>query len=220
RKEGSIRVLRSLRVSEAAAKEAALKEEAKQAPKPTPAGQGKVVSNTMFGDSLFGSKKTGGAGGAFGANPFSSGGASAANPFSTAAPAAAANPFSTSELAAKPPQKPSSDLPQTFASALSLNAPAPSPPTPSEPWPTDTELPAPYPLFYLADADYETLDKDEPEPIQKHQILEMEEEGSSGGSSAKEDKDVYESQIDNTFQKFADRLSQNPEQVIRRGQQE
>ena len=210
RKEGSIRVLRSLRSSVDAAKEAQ-KEEAKPTPKPTPQGQGKVVSNTNFGDSLFGSKPTGGA---FGGNPFSSApGAASGNPFSTAAPAA--NPFSTSELAAKPAQKPDADLPQTFASALSLNAPAPPPPTPSEPWPTDSELPAPYPLFYLADADYETLDKDEPEPLQKHQILEMEEEGPSGGSSTKEDKVVYESSIDNTFQKFADRLSQNPEQVIR-----
>lgn len=210
RKEGSIRVLRSLRTSEAAAKEVQ-KEEVKPTPKPTPQGQGKVVSNTMFGDSLFGSKPTGGA---FGGNPFSSAPAGAsANPFSTAAPTA--NPFSTSELAAKPPQKPDTDLPQTFASALSLNAPAPSPPPPTEPWPVDSALPAPYPLFYLADADYETLDKDEPEPIQKHQILEMEEEGSASASGGKEDKDVYESSIDTTFQKFADRLSQNPEQVIR-----
>jgi pre-rRNA-processing protein TSR4 len=36
-----------------------------------------------------------------------------------------------------------------------------------------------------------------------------------GSTSQKEDKDVYESTIDNTFQKFADRLAQNPEQVIR-----
>jgi pre-rRNA-processing protein TSR4 len=36
-----------------------------------------------------------------------------------------------------------------------------------------------------------------------------------GGSSQKEDKDVFESTIDKTFQKFADRLAQNPEQVIR-----
>ncbi|KFY23952.1 hypothetical protein V493_05537 [Pseudogymnoascus sp. VKM F-4281 (FW-2241)] len=215
RKEGSIRVLRSLRSSSEAAAREAQKEEAKPTPKPTPQGQGKVVSNTMFGDSLFGSKPTGGA---FGGNPFSSApaGAAAGNPFSTAAPTA--NPFSTSELAAKPPQKPdtpAADLPQTFASALSLNAPPQSPPPAAEPWPADSALPAPYPLFYLADADYETLDKDEPEPIQKHQMLEMEEEGSSSASSAKEDKDVYESSIDTTFQKFADRLSQNPEQVIR-----
>jgi pre-rRNA-processing protein TSR4 len=169
----------------------------------------------MFGDSLFGSKPTGG--GAFGGNPFSSTPAStSANPFSTAS--STATPFSTSELAAKPPQKPdnpTTNLPQTFASALSLNAPTPVPAPPAEPWPADSELPAPYPLFYLADADYETLDKDEPEPAQKHQILEMDEEPSSGSSGQKEEKDVYESTIDNTFQKFADRLSQNPEQVIR-----
>ncbi|ELR03847.1 hypothetical protein VC83_04697 [Pseudogymnoascus destructans] len=212
RKKGSIRALRSLRASEAAAAKEVQKEEVKPVPKPVAQGQGKVVSDTMFGDSLFGSKSTGGA---FGGNPFSSPGGAGVNPFSTAAPAAAANPFSTSELAAKPPRKPETDLPQTFASALSLNAPVPSPPPPAEPWPVDAELPAPYPLFYLADADYETLDKDEPELIQKHQMLEMEVEGPSGGSSGKEDKDVYESSIDTTFQKFADRLSQNPEQVIR-----
>lgn len=44
--------------------------------------------------------------------------------------------------------------------------------------------------------------------------MDLDEPGSSGGSQ-KEDKDVYESTIDKTFQKFADRLAQNPEQVIR-----
>jgi len=37
----------------------------------------------------------------------------------------------------------------------------------------------------------------------------------NNGASGKEDKDVYESSLDKTFQKFADRLAQNPEQVIR-----
>ena len=36
---------------------------------------------------------------------------------------------------------------------------------------------------------------------------------SSGGG--KEDKEVFESTIDKTFQKFADRVAQNPEQVLR-----
>lgn len=36
------------------------------------------------------------------------------------------------------------------------------------------------------------------------------------GSSSKDDeKDAFESTIDKTFQKFADRLAQNPEQVLR-----
>jgi pre-rRNA-processing protein TSR4 len=43
--------------------------------------------------------------------------------------------------------------------------------------------------------------------------MDIDEDGSS--STQKDDKDVYESTIDKTFQKFADRLAQNPEQVIR-----
>ncbi len=43
--------------------------------------------------------------------------------------------------------------------------------------------------------------------------MELDEGGSSFGG--KEDKDVYEDTIDKTFQKFADRMSQNPDQVIR-----
>jgi len=44
--------------------------------------------------------------------------------------------------------------------------------------------------------------------------MDLDEPEGSGGPS-KEDKDVFESTIDKTFQKFADRLAQNPEQVIR-----
>jgi pre-rRNA-processing protein TSR4 len=36
-----------------------------------------------------------------------------------------------------------------------------------------------------------------------------------GGSGGKEDKEVFESTHDATFQKFADRVGQNPEQCIR-----
>jgi pre-rRNA-processing protein TSR4 len=41
----------------------------------------------------------------------------------------------------------------------------------------------------------------------------MESESSSGGG--KEDKEVFESSLDRTFQKFADRIGQNAEQVLR-----
>ena len=37
----------------------------------------------------------------------------------------------------------------------------------------------------------------------------------AGSASQKEEKDAYEDVIDKTFQKFADRLAQNPDQVIR-----
>lgn len=45
--------------------------------------------------------------------------------------------------------------------------------------------------------------------------MDVDEPGSSKGGNQKEDKDVFESSIDKTFQKFADRLAQNPEQVLR-----
>jgi len=38
---------------------------------------------------------------------------------------------------------------------------------------------------------------------------------SNGGSSSAEDKQLFESSMDTTFQRFADRLAQNPEQVLR-----
>lgn len=43
----------------------------------------------------------------------------------------------------------------------------------------------------------------------------MDLDDSSGGGGGKEDKEAYESSMDRTFQKFADRLEQNSEQVIR-----
>ena len=43
--------------------------------------------------------------------------------------------------------------------------------------------------------------------------MDLDEPSSSG--NPKEDKDIYESTIDKTFQKFADRLAHNPDQVIR-----
>jgi pre-rRNA-processing protein TSR4 len=222
RKEGSIRVLRGVRISEDAAKAAAKPQETKSKETSNIQGQGKVVSSTGMGDSLFGTKPTSGGAGMFGGNPFatSSSSSTPSNPFSTSA---APNPFAsttTAALASKPPQKPIEEetetLPKTFASALSLNTPTPTsgPALPSEPWPADTAFPKPYPLYYLADADYEILDKVQELPNQRHEFMDIDEMVETGGGG-KEDKDVYESSIDNTFQKFADRVGQNPEQVIR-----
>ena len=42
--------------------------------------------------------------------------------------------------------------------------------------------------------------------------METEESGKGGG---KEDKEVFESSMDRTFQKFADRIGENSEQVLR-----
>jgi pre-rRNA-processing protein TSR4 len=208
-----VRALRGVRISEEKSKKAELKTEA-PVQKPT----------VNLGESLFGVKPSSGSSSA---NPFSTSSnpfSASANPFSNSNSKAAANPFaaaglgSPTELAAKSPQVPStntsSDLPKTFASALSLNNDAPKfgPPPPPEPWPQETDLPPEYPQFYFVDTDYETLDKVENVPIPT-QTMDLDE--SSGSAGGKEDKDVYESTIDTTFQKFADRLAQNPEQVIR-----
>ena len=47
--------------------------------------------------------------------------------------------------------------------------------------------------------------------------MDIDGEGSSGGgsSSTADMKDAFESSMDKTFQRFADRLAQNPEQVLR-----
>lgn len=191
-----------------------------------------------LGEELFGVAKgafgSGGGGGAGGnVNPFSSpSGTSAANPFAKSSGASAANPFSTASSPAETTPKTTSaaeetkpisdsvatsDLPKTFAETLSLNNPqTPSgPPPPREPWPAETDLPSPYPVSYLAEADYETLDP-QPPSIPQATRMDLDDNNTGGGSGGgKEDKEVFESTIDSTFQKFADRLAQNPDQCIR-----
>jgi pre-rRNA-processing protein TSR4 len=222
RKEGSVRAIRGTRINEAAAKD--IKKEVKKEDKPVQP-VAKVVESKGLGESLFGAKPLLGTAGS---NPFSasSTGAKPANPF--ASPSTAPNnPFSASnlsELAAKPPQNPTTttttaeNLPKTFAAALSLNNTRAKPEMfgpipPPEPWPQDSDLPAPYPSYYIADADYETLDKEDA-PVPQAIMMDVD-DGSTGGGGGKEDTEIYESTIDKTFQKFADRLAQNPEQVIR-----
>ncbi|GME64894.1 hypothetical protein GTA08_BOTSDO06410 [Neofusicoccum parvum] len=161
------------------------------------------------------------------ANPF------AANPFAAAA-AAPANPFASppAGLAAVPAQAPGAakaaeELPATFAQKARIagekeeekEKAAGAAKQPFEAWPADAAaLARPYPRYHL-DADYEALgpeddaipanarlDPDAAEPAE-------EPAGKSGGG--KEDKETFESLMDKTFQRFADRLAQNPEQVLR-----
>lgn len=181
-----------------------------------------------LGEELFGvAKGTFGAAGG-NANPFSTGGGANTNPFAKPAAAGAAgagatNPFSApcavpaSESKSTPTDAAATtDLPKTFAETLSLNNPqTPSgPPPPPEPWPAEAELPTPYPVSYLVDAEYETLDP-QPPPVPQATRMDLDDNTNGSGSGGKEDKDVFESTIDSTFQKFADRLAQNPEQCIR-----
>ena len=220
RKEGSIRAVRGVRApAETSPTTVAKESQPKEAPvAPKAASQG-------LGEALFGVKlPTAGSR----PNPFASSSSPSINPFAPKS-TPAANPFSTTPAAPAPApaaapsptadQTAASTLPTTFASALTLNTPpttAPTPPAP-EPWPAATSLPPPYPTRWLGDADYETLD---PLPAIPQAVditgMDMDETSTGGsGGGGKEDKEVFESVMDSTFQKFADRVGQNPEQCIR-----
>ncbi|KAF6809436.1 PCD protein 2 C-terminal domain-containing protein [Colletotrichum sojae] len=219
RKQGSIRALRGVRISKDTPVVGAKKQQ-QSAPKVEEKKEEESKKDGPgLGNALFGSNSLGGAATPFAssANPFSTG-SSSASPFSTAAPSA--NPFSKP---AEKPAEPKHDvdaaaeaLPKTFAETLSLNNPqTPSgPPPPPEPWPAAEALPKPYPISYLADAEFETLDP-EPMPVPQNARMEVDADGPGGAGGSVDTKDVFESSMDAVFQKFADRMAQNPEQAIR-----
>ncbi|KAF1946714.1 hypothetical protein EJ02DRAFT_508587 [Clathrospora elynae] len=214
RKEGSVRGVRGVRIAKGAGNKSSAKvekKEVKQEEKP----QAKI------GESLFGVKNGGSTSAPANpfSNPFSSktNGAVAANPFSTRS--GSANPFGTSTLTPEVEDKQdeaSTTLPETFASKARISSPPPTPqqpPRPHEPWPADSAFPTPFPHYHL-DAEYETLNAPSTPSIPENTRMDIDTEG-SGSGAAKEDKDVYESSIDKTFQKFADRVGENAEQVLR-----
>lgn len=222
RKPGSIRALRSLRVSKEAAEKARTEAEAtRKAAEEKRLREEKEAEEKAkqpgLGETLFGAK---GLGGGAGTNPFASGaGGSPANPFASGVGGSPANPFASAPKVAAATvatvKAAAEELPKTFAETLSLNNPIAQkprdPPPAPEPWPAATELPTAYPTLYLADVDYETLD---PTPTAVPANARMEVDSSEGGSSLMS-KDDFESTMDAAFQKFADRMAQNPEQVIR-----
>ncbi|UNI17444.1 hypothetical protein JDV02_003785 [Purpureocillium takamizusanense] len=238
RKDGSVRVVRGVRVweDEAAAAAAAAAQAEEQARKEEEAKAKKKNDGPGLGEALFGAKTFGGGAGAgnpfpSGANPFGASGSS--NPFSAAAAPSANNPFASqpSKAPAAPSehqqeeqqqqqqqqqQQATSSLSKTFAETLSLDAPPPpQPPPPAEPWPEASSSPSPshpkpYPTLFLSDADYETLD---PTPEQAPANVRVEDADAPEPSIL--DREAFESTMDATFQKFADRLAQNPDQVIR-----
>ncbi|KAL9096479.1 MAG: hypothetical protein Q9165_001476 [Trypethelium subeluteriae] len=217
RKPGSIRGFRGTRIFPGQGKEG---EEIKES-QPTTKSAVEASPLPNLGSAIFGGSSSNSSN--VPANPFSAS-ASASNPFASASKSTATNPFSNSSLAAKPPQPPSTiaattDLPETFASKVRINSQplqAVQSAEPSTPWPSQSSFPLPYPTYDL-DADYETLSAEKPSSIPVSARIDNEFdmlESSSGGNS-KEDKEAFESTLDKTFQKFADRLAQNPEQVLR-----
>lgn len=212
---GSVRGIRGVRIAKGAGvKNTGAKPQqkiVKQEEKPQP----------KIGESLFGVNN--GATTSAPANPF-------ANPFSSKSNAQApANPFSSKPatattsiptIQATPPpteqvDEASAVLPETFASKVRLSSPPPSeqPLRPHEPWPAESAFDAPYPHYSL-DAEYETLDAPSTPQIPENARMDLDTETGEGGGG-KEDKEVYESSLDKTFQKFADRVGENAEQVLR-----
>ncbi|KAH6623351.1 programmed cell death protein 2 [Chaetomium tenue] len=220
RKEGSIRAIRGVRVSAeapTATPEKNTQPEEKVTAKPPSQG---------LGDALFGAKPAT-ASGTPRVNPFATPSTQPTNPFAPKpASATPTNPLAKPQPAtttAPEPSKPdldttTTDLPKTFAQTLSLNNPQATqgPPPPPEPWPEVSAQPAPYPIRWLSDAEYETLDPITlPTVPQATTVMDIDSTDGSGSGGGKEDKEVFESSMDATFQKFADRVGQNPEQCIR-----
>ena len=223
RKEGSIRGFRGTRISPKQQDKVDQKIQSKSATPGADEGAKQNLGNAIFGGSSTNRSNVS-------ANPFSTSTSFASNPFSTAATRPASNPFSGSSLAAKPPQPPAQatptpstntdSLPETFASKARISSPPlsqSSPPAESQaPWPPQSSFPTPYPSYHL-DADYETLTPETtsvPTSARVDNDFDLP-ESSNAASSSKEDKEAFESSLDKTFQKFADRLAQNPEQVLR-----
>lgn len=123
---------------------------------------------------------------------------------------------SPSVLAAKPPQTPTDDAepPTTsFADKLKISLDTPSVNNqPEELWPDRAEFPPTFPQFYL-DAYPEDIDIEKPADGKAGPSQTQYDMDDSTGNIA--DKDTFESSLDKTFQKFSDRIAQNPEQVLR-----
>jgi pre-rRNA-processing protein TSR4 len=195
RKDGSIRALRGVRASKVEGSKAQNGKQSNDTPSVKP-----VVN---LGETLFGVN----APTPSQANPFASSGSttSGANPFSTVKPPNTKTPATAQSQV-------STTLAESFAQKVRISSeqtPAPlSAPVPAEPWLDD---PTPYPSYYL-DADKEYLDPiSEPVPSNAR----LDDDGDGGSGSAADERTAFESSMDKTFQRFADRLAQNPEQVLR-----
>lgn len=210
-----MRGIRGVRIAKGAGSKAPAKKvdqkDVKQEDRPRP----------QIGESLFGVKK-GDDATAAPANPFStpfSSGSTSKSPVNPFSSSSNANPFAASTPAVQVTSEESKEeaattLPETFADKVRVSSPpvATQPPRPHEPWPAESAFPSPYPYFHL-DAEFETLDNPLAPEIPANARMDVDAEGSASGG--KEDKEVFESTLDKTFQKFADRVGQNPEQVLR-----
>jgi len=221
RKEGSVRGIRTTRVTKVEQESTTAKTQTKTSAPPAEAAKPKPQTN--IGESLFGVQPSSKPN--QNANPFSPSG----NPFSTSSQPA--NPFAPAASAPakqeQQQQKPVDEekLSQTFAEKARIASPTtpqtasqPTAAGPKEPWPAQSAFPTPYPTYYL-DADKEYLDPEPPAVPQNVRLAEAGEFETSatagGGNSADDKAAAVDSMMDKEFQRFADRLAQNPEQILR-----
>jgi len=203
RKQGSVRCFRGLRRNHVPAAANVSQNAAHTANR---AADSSVSQTRDLGESLFGVKTPG---------------TTHVNPFATShSNASAANPFaakSTTTATPAPTSASNETLPETFAQKLRVSSPPPiadnESPAVKEAWPREAAFPDPYPSYHV-DADKEYLEA-EPQGVPSNARLDRSAANGEGSSSAAEDKMLFESTMDKTFQRFADRLSQNPEQILR-----
>jgi len=199
----------------------------------------KKVEAVQQGNFLFGGSSKP----AVGSNPFSMGSTTSnSNPFSTVSTTNNTTPSSSytatpNPLSSPPAQQSPSRAPQTSTKSLTKSfaetlkfaeGGLPSHETgdtrcfgPAEPWPE--KLPYKYPLFHL-DAEYEAIEKTtglKAHQLKKYERLmsQAEEDGDEEKEGSKSEQDSNtpsNGQIDDdVFQRFADRIANNPEQVLR-----
>lgn len=115
------------------------------------------------------------------------------------------------------PQQPEGEvLPPTasFADKLKIsNTTPPSNTQIDESWPDQTSFPPAFPTYFL-DADGEELEPETsaPSAVSGPSKTQYDLDDSTANASG---RDSFESALDKTFQKFSDRIAQNPEQVLR-----
>ncbi|KAK1006922.1 hypothetical protein LTR91_003531 [Friedmanniomyces endolithicus] len=130
------------------------------------------------------------------------------------------NPFALSNQPQGAVQQPTdtNSLSETFAQKARISNPSSgvqSEPvtTPYEKWPEESSFPNPFPAYHI-DADKEYLEPDS-QVVPSNARLDRSAADAEGSGSAAEDRAAFESNMDKTFQRFADRIAQNPEQVLR-----
>lgn len=202
RKARSIRALRSIRITQ--------KKASAEHKKSTAAARNDIDAKktVISGESLFGAS-------------FAIPSAIVGNPFSTTPTSPLPSSANTASKSSST-QSAGEDLSHTFAAKARINdnplsldktvaqALATEKVVESPPWPEIKELPQPYAEHYL-DAEYETLEKITQPSTTSYMNL-----GEAGaGENQAFDKVTFESKLDKHFQRFADRVSQNPEQLLR-----